>query len=54
VDTVGAIALAAASCSPEIDQDIPEHLIITLENGTYGKDYLMALDKKLMNMVGKI
>jgi ADP-ribosylglycohydrolase len=54
VDTVGAIALAAASCSPEIEQDLPEHLIITLENGTYGKDYLIELDKKLMSMVEKI
>ncbi|HLO86769.1 MAG TPA: ADP-ribosylglycohydrolase family protein [Nostocaceae cyanobacterium] len=54
VDTVGAIALAAAASCPEIDQDIPEHLITTLENGTYGKDYLIELDKQLMNLVGKI
>jgi ADP-ribosylglycohydrolase len=50
VDTVGAIALAAASCSEEIAQDLPNHLIDGLENGTYGKDYLIDLDRKLMSL----
>lgn len=49
VDTVGAIALAAASCSQEITQDLPNHLITGLENDTYGRDYLLALDKQLMS-----
>jgi len=48
VDTVAAIALAAASCSDEITQDLPEHLVEGLENGTYGKDYIIELDKQLM------
>lgn len=51
VDTVAAIALAAASCSDEIAQDLPEHLIAGLENGPYGKDYIIALDRKLMSLV---
>ena len=48
VDTVGAIALAAAACSNEITQDLPDHLIDGLENGTYGRDYIIQLDKQLM------
>lgn len=51
VDTVAAIALAAASCSEEITQDLPEHLIAGLENGSYGRDYIVALDRKLMSLV---
>ncbi|MBD2198151.1 MULTISPECIES: ADP-ribosylglycohydrolase family protein [Calothrix] len=54
VDTVATIALAAGSCSQEIAQDIPEHLVTGLENGTYGRDYLIELDKQLMSLVGKI
>ncbi|MBD2015535.1 ADP-ribosylglycohydrolase family protein [Microcoleus sp. FACHB-53] len=48
VDTVAAIALAAAACSEEITQDLPDHLIDGLENGTYGRDYIIQLDKQLM------
>lgn len=51
VDTVGTIALAAASCSTEIAQDLPTHLAETLENDSYGRDYLIQLDEKLMNTV---
>lgn len=47
-DTVATIALAAASCSNEIIQDIPEVLYKHLENKKYGLDYLIALDKKLI------
>jgi ADP-ribosyl-[dinitrogen reductase] hydrolase len=48
VDTVAAIALAAGSCSREVEQDLPDHLIATLENGAYGREYIQALDAKLM------
>lgn len=51
VDTVAAIALAAASSSDEIEPDIPLDLIDTLENGTYGKDYIIDLDRRLMGLV---
>ncbi len=47
VDTVAAIALGAGSVCLEIDQDLPQWMYEELENGTYGKRYLMAIDKKL-------
>ncbi|MEM0978802.1 MAG: ADP-ribosylglycohydrolase family protein [Cyanobacteria bacterium P01_H01_bin.58] len=49
VDTVATIALAAASCSSEVGQDLPAVLIDTLENDDYGLDYLRKLDAQLMN-----
>lgn len=51
VDTVATIALAAGSCSEEIAQDLPDHLIAGLENKTYGRDYLIELDRHLMSLV---
>lgn len=56
VDTVAAIALAAGSCSTEIAQDLPQHLVMSLENGTYGKDYLITLNRHLFDSfkVGEI
>jgi ADP-ribosylglycohydrolase len=48
VDTVAAIALAAASGSAEYEQDLPGRLVATLENGPYGRDYLAALDLRLL------
>jgi ADP-ribosylglycohydrolase len=51
VDTVATIALAAGSCSPEIAQDLPENLVYQLEHGTYGHDYLVALDRQLLALV---
>ena len=47
VDTVATIALGSASQSKEITQDLPQHLIDTLENDTFGRDYLIQLDKQL-------
>ncbi|MEM1167996.1 MAG: ADP-ribosylglycohydrolase family protein [Cyanobacteria bacterium P01_H01_bin.35] len=52
VDTVATIALAAGSCSQEIVQDLPENLELLLENGKYGRDYLIVLDRQLMAMKG--
>ncbi len=54
VDTVAAHALGAASSSVEITQDLPLHLIETLENDSYGRDYLIDLDSKLMSKVKKV
>jgi ADP-ribosylglycohydrolase len=48
VDTAAAIALPAGSCSREIVQDLPQHLIDGLENGQYGRDYIRQLDTQLM------
>lgn len=47
VDTVATIALGAASCSDAVAQDLPPHLAETLENGAYGRDYLVTLDVQL-------
>ncbi|MGD1699579.1 ADP-ribosylglycohydrolase family protein [Dapis sp. BLCC M229] len=50
VDTVATIALAAGSCSQEMVQDLPENLKLLLENGNYGRDYLIVLAQQLMAM----
>lgn len=49
VDTVATIALAAASCCTEIEQNIPEVLYEGLERGQYGYDYLKELDTRLLS-----
>ena len=49
-DTVAAIALAAASCSQEIDQDLPESLTLHLEDGEFGRDFLSSLDLDLIRL----
>lgn len=51
VDTVAAIALGAASCSREMARNLPEHLIHALEQGQYGRDYIEALDRRLLARV---
>jgi ADP-ribosylglycohydrolase len=51
VDTIAAIAAGAASCSTEILQDTPENLILTLENGKYGKDFITELDGRLIDLI---
>jgi ADP-ribosyl-[dinitrogen reductase] hydrolase len=52
VDTVAAIALAAASCSDEYEHDLPEHLVQSLENGPYGRDFIVELDRRLLALAG--
>jgi ADP-ribosyl-[dinitrogen reductase] hydrolase len=47
VDTVATIALGAASLSINIAQDLPTHLYDKLEDGEWGKSYLIALDDRL-------
>lgn len=49
VDTVATIALAAGSVSKEIEQDLPATLLQGLEDGKYGRKYLIALDTELKN-----
>jgi len=51
VDAVAAISMAAGAHSEEITQDLPGHLVKKLENGPYGREYLAALDKRLMSLV---
>ncbi len=52
VDTVAAIAMAASSQCSEIESDIPDNLFEDLENGNYGRDYIVDLDIKLAAFVG--
>lgn len=53
VDTAAATALAAAACSEEIEQDLPEPLLAGLENGPYGRDFLITLNKRLLARVSR-
>ncbi|GAA2981578.1 ADP-ribosylglycohydrolase family protein [Actinokineospora diospyrosa] len=46
VDTVATIALAAASRT--LPNDLPPSLVDGLENGPYGRDYLIALESRLL------
>ena len=48
VDTVATVALAGGSICQEIEQDLPDFLITDLENGLYGRDYIIGLDRELM------
>jgi ADP-ribosylglycohydrolase len=48
VDTVATIALAAGACSEEITQDLPAQLVEGLENNTFGREFLVDLDKRLL------
>jgi ADP-ribosyl-[dinitrogen reductase] hydrolase len=47
VDTVATIALAAAARAPDVAGDLPGPLYDGLENGTYGRDHLVDLDRRL-------
>ena len=52
VDTVATIALAAASRCGEYRRDLPPVLLDNLENGPYGRDFLTALDDRLIARFG--
>lgn len=54
VDTVAAIALAAGAHCPEIAPDLPEHLLYGLEDGSYGRTYITALDAKVLARVPSV
>lgn len=47
-DSVASIACGIAYFSDEYDHDLPEFLERDLENGQYGRDYLVKLDKNLL------
>jgi ADP-ribosyl-[dinitrogen reductase] hydrolase len=51
VDTVAAIALGVGSCSSELAQDLPDHLVDGLEDGPFGRRYIEALDARLLALV---
>jgi ADP-ribosylglycohydrolase len=48
VDTVATIALVAALWSPSHEQDLPEHLIAGLEDGPFGREFLIRLGADLV------
>lgn len=48
VDTVAAVAMAAASCCDEIEKDLPPQLYDSLEDGEFGRTHLVELDRRLM------
>lgn len=48
VDTVATIALAAASRSTEVVNDVPDVLLRDLEDGPFGHGYLRQLDDRLL------
>lgn len=55
VDSVAAIAFSAASDTKgmPLKEDLPSNLFDTLENGQYGRDYIVELDKKLQRVSNK-
>lgn len=50
-DTVAAIALGVASCCSDVRNDLPQRLLMGLESGTYGREFLRDLDLQLLNLV---
>ncbi len=51
MDTVAAIAMGGASHARTIASDLPSVLVDGLENGAFGRDYIKALDAKLLALV---
>ena len=47
VDTVASLALAIASNSTAVQNDLPVWLTDEIENGAYGRDYIQNIDQKL-------
>jgi ADP-ribosylglycohydrolase len=50
-DTVAAIALGVASCCRDVQNDLPQSLVMGLEAGTYGREFLRDLDRQLLSRV---
>jgi len=50
VDTVAAIAMPAAATCLEVENTLPQVLIDGLENGAFGRDYLIQIDRMLTTM----
>lgn len=52
-DTVAAIALGVGSCCREVQNDLPQRLLMGLEAGTYGREFLRDLDRRLLSLVNR-
>jgi ADP-ribosylglycohydrolase len=50
VDTVASLSLAISSLNSNVINDLPKLLTDELENGEFGKDYLITLDNQLKNI----
>jgi ADP-ribosyl-[dinitrogen reductase] hydrolase len=48
-DTVAALCMAILSQKEDCQKELPDFLLEELENGIYGKDYLIKLDSELEN-----
>jgi ADP-ribosylglycohydrolase len=54
VDTVASLALAIASNSDEVENDLPWKLTYGMEGGEYGKMYLKKIDQLLLGKMQEI
>ncbi|MGH1349943.1 MAG: ADP-ribosylglycohydrolase family protein [Methyloligellaceae bacterium] len=52
-DTAATIAMAVGSCAKDIDQTIPDTLLDDMEDGAYGRTYIMEMDRKLTEFARK-
>lgn len=46
-DTAATVAMAAAHCFVDVEQDLPDVLFDGFEDGAFGREYVMELDEKL-------
>lgn len=46
-DTVAELSMAILSVKKDCTNDLPDFLMDQIENGKYGRDYLISLDEKL-------
>jgi hypothetical protein len=49
-DSSAAVLVAVASCSSEYEDDLPQVLRDGLENGEFGRDYLLIMDAQLARL----
>ena len=54
VDSTAAISLGLASLNKLCKQDLPYELLTNMENGRFGRDYLVQLDKRLFEKYPKL
>jgi ADP-ribosylglycohydrolase len=47
-DTVAALCMAILSQKKDCEKTLPQFLYNDLENGTYGKNFLISLDNRLV------
>lgn len=50
VDTVASLSLAISSLDSSVVNDLPKFLTDELENGEFGRDYIIKLDNQLKNI----